>query len=153
MILYLIPLWLVPNQINVLFKDVPALKLITITKILSGCKGMAPYIANIGTRWGWVVNFTLRTLKTRGKGSRRSSRRRLEDRWTLLFISKLLLQFFILYETLELNYWISPSHIVYISDNRMGQRFIVGCSVIVCVLVLSIKTNLTWQQFFPASPM
>jgi hypothetical protein len=110
---------IISESIDVLFKVSPALKLIPMTNVCA-CKGMAACVTKVGTKW--VVSFTFRPLKIRGKGSLCSSRRRL------------LFQFFIFYETFELNCWSCPSHIVYISDNVVGWRFIADCCVIVNLL-------------------
>jgi len=48
-------------------KVVPVLKLIPRHEDVLWIGGIAPRILNLGTRWRWVVSFTLRPLCSRGK--------------------------------------------------------------------------------------
>jgi hypothetical protein len=56
---------------------------------LSGSGGIAPRILNLGTRWRRVVSFTLRPIYPQGRSSRYPLDRRLGDRKTAKYLSRL----------------------------------------------------------------
>ena len=51
---------------------------VRIIKAYTGCRGITPFILNLGTRCTWAVNFTIRPLYVQGNSSRYASNRRLD---------------------------------------------------------------------------